>query len=211
MVDKKKLQESVKTVFESKGTRKFKQSIELAINFKDIDFKKAENRINLDVVLPLSPKEAKIAIFADGQLALEAKTAGADLVIPGPEISSYAKNKKKQKELLAYRFLAQPQLMVEVGKSLGQVLGTRGLLPKPIPPSGNLKQLIALLRKTVNIKTKGKFLPSVHVLVGNEDLDPEQVVDNAIAVLDAVEHKVGLNSIKSVFVKATMSKPVKVI
>ncbi|NUN11316.1 50S ribosomal protein L1 [Candidatus Micrarchaeota archaeon] len=210
MVDKKKVEAAVKTALAEKGERKFKQSLELAVNFKDLDFKKPENRLNLDVILPVAPRKVKIAVFADTQLALDAKNAGADLVISGEQIKMYASDKKKQKELLEYRFLAAPQLMVEVGKSLGQVLGTRGLLPKPIPPGSNLKALIENARRTVNVKTKGKYLPTIHVIFGNEELPVEQLSDNAFSLLESIENKVGQPAVRSVFVKSTMGKPVRV-
>ena len=52
MVDYKKILHSVNEVLKEKGKRKFVQTVDLAVNFKGIDFKKPENRINIDIVLP---------------------------------------------------------------------------------------------------------------------------------------------------------------
>lgn len=210
MFDKKIVEKAVATALEDKGKRKFSQSVDLAINFKDVDFKKAENRISLDIALPFAPKKMAIAVFADGQMSTDAKAAGADSVFSGADIASFAGDKKKQKELLNYAILAAPQLMVQIGKSLGQVLGAKGKLPKPILPNANLKDLFDRTRRTIMLKTKGKYLPSLHCIVGSESQSNEQLVENVIAVLDAVEKKTGEASIKTVFVKMTMGKPVKI-
>ncbi|MFH0922667.1 MAG: 50S ribosomal protein L1 [Candidatus Micrarchaeota archaeon] len=210
MVDKKIIEKAVATALEDKGKRKFSQSIDLAINFKDVDFKKAENRISLDITLPYAPKKTVIAVFADGQLSTDAKAANADSVFSGADIVSFAADKKRQKELLNYSILAAPQLMVQIGKALGQVLGARGRLPKPILPNANLKELFDRTRRTITLKTKGKYLPSLHCIVGSESQSDDQIVENVMAVLDAVEKKTGAASIRTIFVKMTMGKPVKI-
>jgi len=210
MFDKKQVEKAVATALEDKGKRKFAQSIDFAINFKDVDFKKAENRISLDIILPYAPKKTLIAVFADGQLSTDVKNAQPDAVFSGADINAFATDKKRQRELLKYAILAAPQLMVQIGKSLGQVLGARGKLPKPILPGANLKDLFDRTRRTITLKTKGKYLPSLHCIVGSESQPNEQIVENVVAVLDAVEKKTGEASVKSVFVKMTMGKPVKI-
>lgn len=195
---------------EGKGKRKFTQSIDLAINFRGVDFKKPEDRLNVEVVLPHAPKKIGVAVFADGALALEAKKAGADLVVSSAEISDYASDKAKQKQLLEFASLATPQLMAVVGKQLGQVLATKGRLPKPVMPGANLSELVEKTRRTVVLKSKGKYLPCVHCIVGKESLSAQEIADNVLAVVEAVSKAVGEPRVKSVFVKTTMGKPVKI-
>jgi len=207
---KKSVEKALEEALAQKGGRKFVQSVDLAINFKDIDFKKAEGRLNLEVVLPFEPKPTMVCVFADGQLSLDAKKAGADLVVSSAEIDSFGRDKKKQKELLKYSLLAAPQLMVPVGKALGKILGASGKTPKPIPPNANLAVLVSNARKTISLKAKGKFLPSVHCLVGSENQAKEQVVENILAILQAIEKEVSEQNFKSVFVKTTMGKPVRI-
>ncbi len=198
-----------KALGESRGKRKFRQSFDIAINFRDVDFSKPETRLNIDVVLPYAPRKAEVAIFADGQLAVDAKNV-VPLVIASAQISSYASDKKKQKELLSYSLLAQSQLMAVVGKTLGQMLGSKGRLPKPIMPNANLADLVEKTKRTVTLRTKGKYLPVVHCIIGNEDMPAEQIAENVNTVLDAVKAKAGEPKIKSVLVKTTMGKPVQV-
>ncbi len=208
--DKKTVDSAVKAALaEGKGKRKFKQSVDVAVNFKDLDFKKAENRVNLDVVLPFATGGKKIAVFADGQGALEAK-AIADLVISGADIPSYASDKVKQASLLDYILLATPALMPTVAKLLGQFLGTKGKMPKPILPNANLKQLAEQVKNSVSLKSKGKFLPVVHCAVGTEDMPEEQLAENVFTIVDAVRNKVSEPKIASVYVKTTMGKPAKI-
>lgn len=207
-LDRKRIQQAVEAALAQKGERKFKQSVDIAVNFKDIDFKKPENRVNTDVLLPHPPKPVKIAVFADGQLAVDAKKV-ADLVIGSAEIASYAADKTKQKELLNYSLLAATPLMAAVAKSLGQFLGTKGKLPKPIMPNVNLAELVQKTRASVSLKSKGKFLPCVHCIIGREDMPLEQIVDNAVAVFDALLHKVTDQQIASMYFKTTMGKAIK--
>ena len=194
---------------EGRGKRKFRQSVDIAINFRDVDFSKPENRLNLDVVLPYAPKAVEVAVFADGQLGVDAKKV-VPLVIASAEIPSYASDKKKLGGLLKYSLLSQTQLMAQIGKALGQALGGRGKLPKPIMPNANLADLVEKTKRTVSLRTKGKYLPVVHCIVGNEGMAEAQLVDNVAAVLDAVKAKVGEAKVRSVLVKTTMGKPVAV-
>jgi large subunit ribosomal protein L1 len=210
MMEKKKIEAAVHSALEAKGTRKFTQSVDVAINFKGVDFKKAENRLNIDVVLPVPSKAKKVAVFADGEIASEARKT-ADLVIPSSELPSYVSDKKKQKELLGYSLLASPQLMPVVGKQLGQVLAARGKLPRPIMPNVNIANLIDATRRTLGIKSKGKYLPSAHCAAGNEAMKEEDLVANVTAILEAVEKKVSDVNISSVYIKTTMGKPIRVL
>jgi large subunit ribosomal protein L1 len=208
-MDRQKILDALKKTLEDKGKRKFTQSVELAINFKDIDFNKEGNRLNLEVVLPKGKgREQKIAVFADGQLALEVKKLGVTL-ISTDELPKLAADKAKLKSMLNFEFLAQPNLMALVAKNLGQVLGTKGKLPKPLVGL-KLEEAVERAKKVVRIKSKGKYLPVAHCLVGTENMSPEELADNIEAALDAVKAKTGEQRIKSVYVKLTMGKPQKI-
>jgi len=209
VLDKKSVDKAVEQALANKTQRKFTQSVDLAINFRDLDFKKPENRVNLDVVLPHPPRQVKVAVFAEGQLALDAKKV-ADAVFNSSDITVFASDKKRQADLLDYSLLAAPQLMALIGKQLGQLLGTKGKLPKPILPGTNLGDLVAKTRATITLKVKGKMLPCLHCIVGKENMAREQVVENVMAVLEALSKKVPESNIASVYVKTTMGKPVKV-
>lgn len=207
-MDRAQIKSAVEMALTEKGKRKFTQSVDVGINFRNVDFAKQENRLNLDVLLPRGKgREQKIAVFADGQLALDARNAGVELVIAGDEIPRLAADPARLKQLLDYEALAAPNLMAVVGKHLGQVLGTKGKLPRPIM-GGSLKDLAERAKKTVKVKSKGKFLPVIHVAVGTETMAPDELAENIEAVLEKVTAKVGAPNIKSVYVKLTMGKPV---
>lgn len=208
-MDRQKTLDALKKALEDKGKKKFTQSVELAINFRDIDFNKQDNRLNLEVALPKGKgREQKIAVFADGQMALEAKKLGI-MIIGSEELPKLAADKARLKSMLNYEFLAQPNLMAVVAKNLGQVLGTRGKLPRPLM-GVKLEEAVERAKKVVRIKSKGKYLPVAHCLVGTENMTPEDIADNIDAVLDAVKAKTGEQRIKSVFVKLTMGKSQKI-
>jgi large subunit ribosomal protein L1 len=208
-VDREKILDALKKALEDKGKRKFTQSVELAINFRDIDFNKQENRLNLEIVLPRGKgREQKVAVFADGQLAMDAKKLGLD-VIGSDELPKLAADKAKLASMLDFEFLAQPNLMAVVAKNLGQVLGTRGKLPKPLL-GAKLGEAVERAKKVVKIKSKGKYLPVAHCLVGTENMPPEELAENIEAVLDSVKAKAGEQRIKSIYVKLTMGKPQKI-
>lgn len=210
-MDRKKITEAITKALEGKGSRKFTQSLEFIINFRNIDFAKAENRLNIDVPLPKGKgKDQKVVVFADAQMALEAKNAGATEVIDGPGIAKLAADKGR---LAAYaktvEFIAQPSLMIQVGKSLGQVLGSRGKLPRPIA-GVTVKAAIEQAKNRVRLVSKGKYLPVAQCLIGSEAMEISDLVDNFETAYEKVKAKVIEPNIKSVYVKLTMGKPVKV-
>lgn len=208
--DKNSIGKAVHAALEAgRGKRKFTQSVDIAVNFGAVDFSKPENRINVEVPMPFVCRKQKVAVFADGQTVTEAK-AVADLVITGSEVASYASDKAKQAVLLEHATLATSQLMATVGKALGPVLSKRNRLPKPILPNSNLKDLVDRARRGVTVRSKGKNLPVVHCIVGKEDMPEEHIVENILAVLEAIFRKISESQVSSVFVKTTMGPAFKV-
>ena len=206
----KDLVKKIKEAKEGSKPRKFKQSWDLTINVKGIDLKKPENRFKLDFMLPEGRgKELKVCVIADG-LASEAKKH-ADLVITKEEIPGLAKDRKRLKRLAQEYdwFFGEATLMAEVGKSFGVVLGTRGKMPKPVPPKVSIVPFIGRARKSTMIALKES--PVIHIPVGSDDMEPEKIAANAQAVYKAVVEKLpkGRTSIKSIYIKQTMGKPVR--
>ena len=206
---KKQVLEAVEEVLSAKGSRKFTQSVDLAFGFKDVDFKKTDQRINLSVLLPNPPKDVKVLVYADDPVSGKVKGV-ADLVLGSKEVAEYAKDKKKASQLLEYNSLAEPKLMAVVGKELGRVLSPKGKMPSVLPPNADAKAFVERAKRTVNLKSKGKMLPALHCIVGNEALPPEKIAENVVAVLDQVYGKVNEHQVKSLTLKLTMGKPVKV-
>ena len=116
--------EAVKLI-KSRANAKFDETIEVAMNL-NIDPKKSEQNVRGSVVLPHGTgKILKVAVFAKGARAEEAKAAGADIV--GAEDLA----EQVQAGKIAFdRCIATPDMMGIVGR-LGKVLGPRGLMPNP--------------------------------------------------------------------------------
>ena len=168
-MDRKRLEEAINSAMEDKGKRKFTQSMEIIINMRGIDFSKSENRLNLDIVLPKGKggKGLKSAVFADGEIADKARKSGADLVIGPDDIPKYSEKAKAVDLADNYFLLAQPNLMGAVAKSMGQFLGKRGKLPKPITGS-DIDKILERSKNSIRIVSKGKYLPVAHRHRGHE-------------------------------------------
>lgn len=210
-MDKKKLREAIVKALEEKGKRKFAQSAEIIINTRGINFSKSENRLNLEVALPKGKggKEHKIAIIADESLAADCKKASPDAVIAPADMAAWA-TKEKLKELAKnYVLLVQPNLMAQAAKLFSQYLGPRGKLPRPL--FGNPVEVITKARRSVRLVSKGRHLPVAQAFIGTEGMVEDDLVENADAVYEAVKAKVSESNIKSVYVKLTMGKPVRVM
>jgi len=210
-MDKKTITAALEKALEAKGKRKFTQSMEMMVNFRGIDFTKAENRLNLDILLPKGKgKDQKVIVFADAQMALDAKNAGATEVIDGAGITKLAADKGRLAILAkSCEFIAQPSLMIQVGKSLGQVLGARGRLPRPVV--GNVKDAITAAKSRVRMVSKGKYLPVAQCLIGSEAMPVSDLAENFGAVYDKVQAKATEPNIKSIYVKLSMGAPIKVL
>lgn len=209
-MDKKKIVTALEKALETKGKRKFNQTLEIIFNFRSIDMTKPENRLNLDVILPKGRgKEVPVIVFADTAISTDAKKAGATQVYDKAGIEGLKGNKKELKKIASKsEFIAAPQLMVEVGKNLGQVLGGRGKLPRAI--SGNVELAIKQAKSRVRILTRGKYLPTVSCAIGTESMSVSELTENFEAVYDKVKEKVGEPTIANTYVKLTMGSAVKV-
>jgi large subunit ribosomal protein L1 len=201
----------VKLAKETSRERKFSQTWDFTINLSGLDLKKPENRFNIELQLPGGRgKDVKVAVIAD-TLATEAKKH-ADLVITKAEIAGLVKNKAKLKKIANTNdwFLAEMTLMPLIGKTFGPVLGMRGKMPKPVPPKVGLEPLVALARRSIRVRLKEA--PVIHIPVGTDKMPAEDVAKNVQAVFNAVKDKLpkGINNIKSMQIKLTMGKPVKV-
>ncbi|MGC8568126.1 MAG: 50S ribosomal protein L1 [Candidatus Micrarchaeia archaeon] len=205
------LDKIITLIKENKGKRKFKQSVDLSVNFFHIDFSKQDNRINIELNLKYPKgKEQPIIIFADDpNIAGIAKSMNIE-VIQSSELQKVATDKLMLNKLLKSFLLAQPSLMPQIAKSLGQFLGSRNHMPKLIVGS-DLNAIIKSAMNSVSLRTKGKNLPTINCAIATETSPPEEIEANAEQVIEALEKKVGKQNIKSVYIKLTMSKPVRLI
>ncbi len=197
---------AVQKALDGAKKRKFTETVELAINLKDIDLSAPKNRIQEDIILPNGRGKAiKICVIGGGELALKAKDV-ADLVISPEELQTIADNKKQAKKIansIDY-FIAEAPLMAVVGKRLGVVLGPRGKMPKPIPPGADPSNMIDALRRTVSVRTRDKM--TFHAPVGTTEMPAEQLAENIETLMKRIETKLekGSMNIASSYVKTTM-------
>lgn len=194
--------------------RKFKQSLEVFVNFKNLDMSKDQNKVNLTVILPNGRgKKQKGLLICEDELASKSK-GKIEKVIMGAELEAIGKNKKKVKRLANEYdfFISQANLMPLVGRYFGQALGPRGKMPTPVPPNADITPIVERMQKTVVIKTKGKNMPVIHAPIGTEDMDNSQLTANARAVLSAVRDSLPErdNNIKSMYVKTTMGPVIQI-
>lgn len=212
-LDQKTLLEAVKEAKQKSGERKFNQSIELILNLREIDMKSSEGKIQEIVELPHAPQKLnKIVVIASGELALKAKRANADLVIERNELDGLAGKKRELRKIANNYdvFIAEAPLMPLVGRTLGPVLGPRGKMPIPVPPTADITSLMEKYRKTVIVRMRNQ--PVVQCRIGTAEMKEEDIVDNIQTIVTAVEGKLkkGIKNIRVVYVKTSMGKPVKI-
>ena len=211
MVNETQLVEVIKQAKESDKTRKFQQSIELILVFKDIDVKKGF-AINETIQLPKKmSKSASVCIIAAGDLGIQAKNAKADRVMNEAELIQLGKNKRESRKVINKYdfFLADTKLMPTVGKVLGQLLGPRGKMPTPIPFNAPVEALLERFRTSVGVKVKGSL--SLSCKIGEESMEDADLAANANAIAAAIEKKLpnGDKNIRKIMIKTTMGKAIR--
>ncbi|MBS3116517.1 hypothetical protein J4421_02875 [Candidatus Woesearchaeota archaeon] len=213
-MDKQQVQKALTELKNNSPKRKFTQSYDLVINLKNVVTK--QNPVDIFVTLPHSQgKKVLITCFCDQQLAEDAQK-NCDVVIKETEFPKYADKKLLKKLAITSDYcIAQANFMPKVAQIFGKVLGVRGKMPNPklgcvVPPNANLTPLVKKLRSTVHLQTKKGT--NLQCLVGKQDQSDEQVIDNILAVYQAVIKTLPneQQNIKNVTVKFTMSKPVKI-
>lgn len=211
MLSSAQLAEVVKKGKESKE-RKFPESVEAILTFKEVDPKKTDLNINETVYLPHpGSHRASICYIGSGDLLLRAKNAGVDGTLEPSQLENYAGNKSSAKKLARQYdfFLADTGLMPRIGKILGQSLGPKGKIPTPVPPNAPIEAMINRTRTAVRVRSRAAL--SVASKVGDRKLSDSDVADNILAMVAAVQKKLpnGDRNIKSVMVKTSMGKPAK--
>lgn len=206
---------AVKQAREKMMPSKFKQSVEMIVNITGVDLSKPQNRFTEVVELPndLGRKKRKILVVASGNLALEAgRIEGVSKVLSREELEPLVGKKKEAKKIASqYDFvLVEPALMGLAARALGAALGSRGKTPIPIPPGSDLQRLVKRFANSVQVQLRKS--QQVACLVGLEEDSDEKIAENAETVLNRVVEKLEKRqrSIKSVYLKATRGKPVKV-
>ncbi|MEM5777046.1 MAG: 50S ribosomal protein L1 [Candidatus Aenigmatarchaeota archaeon] len=198
------IEDKIKQLRENSKKRNFSQVVDLIINLKDFDTSKSENKIDEIFQLPKGTgKPTRITIFYSEKLNTKYR------VLTQSDIEAMDKNKKLLKKIISETdiFLAEPKLMSIIGKYLGKYLAPRGLMPKPL--IGDINNAIKSFEGGVRLAVKKH--PCIQTVVGTETMSDNDLAENIQAVLDHLIHRLpkGRNNIKNVYIKFTMSKPIK--
>ncbi len=212
-LDQKTIMDAVKQAREKSKKRKFTQSVEFVLKLQEIDMKAPEAKIQEVVELPFAPEKPNIiCVIGGGELSMKARRANADHVIERAELEGLAGKKRELRKLAnGYDvFIAEAPLMPLVGRILGPVLGPRGKMPIPVPPTADIAALISKHRKTIMVRMRNQ--PILQLRVGTENMKDEEITENMQAVLRVLEGKLkrGLKNVKFAYIKTAMGEPIKV-
>ncbi|MBI2541751.1 50S ribosomal protein L1 [Candidatus Woesearchaeota archaeon] len=215
-MDKEQIQAAIAKTKDISEKRNFNQSFDLIINLKGLDLKKPEHQIDAFITLPHSKgKKAKVCALVGAELESQAKGI-FDSVILSDNFDKY-KDKRDVKKIANNFdfFIAQANIMPKVATTFGRVLGPRGKMPNPksgsvVAPNANLKPLYEKLQHTVRANAKSS--PLIQCSVGTEDMDANDVAENALTVYNSLVHILPneRHNIKDAYLKLTMGRPVKV-
>ena len=174
------LDEAVKLV-KARATAKFDETIEVAMNL-GVDPRHADQMVRGVVSLPNGTgRSAKVAVFAKGAKAEEAKKAGADLVGAEDLAEIVAKG-----TIDFDRCIATPDMMGVVGR-LGKVLGPRGLMPNPKVGTVTMDVTQAVKdAKGGAVEFRVEKAGIVHAGVGKASFNEKQIAENVRALIDSV-------------------------
>jgi large subunit ribosomal protein L1 len=182
-IDRRKrypLQEAVKLLKENKFT-KFDETVEVAMRL-GVDPKHADQMVRGTVALPNGTgKSVRVAVFAQGEKANEAREAGADFV-GAEDLAEKVKGGWTDFDVA----VATPDMMRVLGQ-LGKILGPRGLMPNPKTGTVTMD-----LTRTVKELKGGRIefrvdrQANVAVAVGKLSFGEAQIVENVYAFIDAI-------------------------
>jgi large subunit ribosomal protein L1 len=174
------LDEAVKLV-KSRATAKFDETIEVAMNL-GVDPRHADQMVRGVVSLPNGTgRTARVAVFAKGAKADEARRAGADVV--GAE--DLAEQVQKG-DINFDRCIATPDMMGVVGR-LGKVLGPRGLMPNPKVGTVTMDVTQAVKdAKGGAVEFRVEKAGIVHAGVGKASFEERAITENVRALIDSV-------------------------
>jgi large subunit ribosomal protein L1 len=191
------------------ATAKFDESIDVAVQL-GIDAKKSDQVVRGAVVLPNGTgKTKRVAVFAQGAKAEEAKAAGADIV-GMDDLAAEIKAGKMDFDIV----IASPDTMRVVG-TLGQILGPRGLMPNP-----KVGTVTADVAKAVRDAKAGQVqfrvdkAGIVHATIGRRSFESDKLTGNLRALIDALNKSKPSSSkgvyLRKVAVSSTMGVGVRV-
>jgi len=176
---------------------KFDETIELAVRL-GVDPRKADQIVRGTLSLPAGTgRTARVAVFAAGEKAAEARAAGADVVGADDLVARVAGEGFLEFDIA----IATPDLMGQVG-TLGRVLGPRGLMPNP--KTGTVTDDVerAVLEfKGGRVEYRTDKVGNIHIRIGKASFERPQLLENLHAVMEEI-HRAKPASAKGRYVRA---------
>ena len=188
---------------------KFDETVEVSVRL-GVDTRKADQNVRGSISLPNGTgKSVRVAVFAEGAKAEEAKAAGADIVGSDDLVAEIQKG-----NLDFDAAIATPNMMAKVGR-LGRILGPRGLMPNPKlgTVTMDVEKMVKEL-KAGRVEYRADRYGICHVPLGKVSFQPEQLVENYGALLTELLRVKPSSAkgkyVKSVTLSSTMGPGVKV-
>ena len=202
------LQDALKLIKDNPNA-KFDESVDIALNL-GIDAKKSDQAVRGSVVLPQGTgKSMRVAVFAQGDRAAQARAAGAD-VVGFDDLAADIKAGKMDFDVV----IATPDAMRVVGQ-LGQILGPRGLMPNP--KVGTVTQDVTTAVKNAKagqVQYRTDKAGVVQCTIGRASFTVEALEENLKALIDAVNKARPANAkgvyLRKVALTSTMGVGVRV-
>ena len=200
------IEQAVASALEDRPERNFRETVDLAINLRDLDLNEPSNRVDESIVLPAGTgQETKIVVFAEGETSLRAQDV-ADEVFDGDELEDLGDDDDRAKDLADETdfFIAEASMMQDIGRYLGTILGPRGKMPEPLQPDDDVVETVNRMKNTVQLRSGDRR--TFHTRVGAEDMNAEEIADNIDVILRRLHSDLekGPLNIDSVYVKTTM-------
>ncbi|ELZ34889.1 50S ribosomal protein L1P [Halogeometricum pallidum JCM 14848] len=204
--------DAVSRALDEAPQRNFRETVDLAINLRDLDLNDPSKRVDESIVLPAGTgQETQIVVFATGETALQAEEV-ADRVMDGNDLEDLGDDSDAAKDLADETdfFVAEADMMQDIGRYLGTVLGPRGKMPTPLQPDDDVVEVVNRMKNTVQLRSRDRR--TFHTRVGAEDMSTDEIAENIDVIvrrLEATLEKGPLN-IDGVYVKTTMGPSVEV-
>ncbi|WP_224449389.1 50S ribosomal protein L1 [Haloprofundus salilacus] len=204
--------QAVSRALDEAPARNFSETVDLAVNLRDLDLNDPSNRVDESIVLPSGTgQDTHIVVFATGETALRAEDV-ADDVLDGNDLEELGDDSDAAKDLADETdfFVAEANMMQDIGRYLGTVLGPRGKMPTPLQPDDDVVEVVNRMKNTVQLRSRDRR--TFHTRVGADSMSADEIADNIDVIVRRLEADLekGPLNIDSIYVKTTMGPSVEV-